>query len=145
MPAMTLFPYPYVVSVFLVFWTCSAWLDFVFFAPFLPLFGALSYHFPVWVFVIFKGFWWGFWYWVDDGAATCWSVVVFVAVVVVEVVVVVPPEDFGAVHACWSDPLTPRRPSHSDRFRCNGRESKFLAESLLGLFRMRRRCLVGLR
>ena len=26
------------------------------------------------------------------------------------------------------DPLTPRRPSHSDRFRCNGRESKFLAD-----------------
>ncbi len=25
------------------------------------------------------------------------------------------------------DPLTPRRPSHSDRFRCGGRESKFLA------------------
>lgn len=96
-----LFPYPYVVSVFLIFWACSAWLDFVFFAPFLPCFGAFADHFPVWVFVIFPGFWWGFWCWVDDGAAACWSVVVFVAVVLVGVVVVVPPEDFGAVHACW--------------------------------------------
>lgn len=93
--------YLYVVSVFLVFGAYSAWFDLVFFAPFLPCFGAFADHFPVWVLVIFPGFWWGVWCWVDDCAAACWSVVILVAVVLVGVVVVVPLEDFGAVHTCW--------------------------------------------